>query len=90
MASAGGLPRHQLDLDPDGARIKRRDPTRPAFWCASYTPPHPPLVPLQTYVDYYRQFEIPAALRGDWSEGPALPLPLQMNRAYYGGYQARC
>ena len=26
--------------------IKRRDPTRPAFWCVSYTPPHPPLVPL--------------------------------------------
>ncbi|HEX5078076.1 MAG TPA: sulfatase-like hydrolase/transferase [Geminicoccaceae bacterium] len=69
--------------------IKRRDPTRPAFWCVSYTPPHPPLIPLQSYVDYYRAFEIPSALRGDWSEDPALPLPLRMNRAYYGGYQGQ-
>jgi arylsulfatase len=68
--------------------IKRRDPTRPAFWCVSYTPPHPPLVPLQCYVDYYRQFEIPGALHGDWSEDDGrMPLPLRMNRAYYGGYR---
>jgi arylsulfatase A-like enzyme len=67
--------------------IKRRDPTRPAFWCVSYTPPHPPLIPLETYVDYYRQFEIPEALRGDWSEDPDLALPLRMNRDFYGGYQ---
>ena len=70
--------------------IKRRDPTRPAFWCVSYTPPHPPLVPLASYVDYYRAFEIPEALLGDWSEDDAaLPVPLRMNRAYYGGYRGQ-
>lgn len=65
--------------------IKRRDPTRPAFWCVSYTPPHPPLVPLQCYMDYYRQLEMPAPLSGAWSEDSGLPLPLRMNQAYYGG-----
>ena len=42
--------------------IKRRDPTRPAFWYLSYTAPHPPLTPLAAYMDYYRQFEPPQAL----------------------------
>ena len=65
--------------------IKRRDPLRPAFWCLSYTHPHPPLVPLQTYVDYYRQMTIDPPLRGAWSEDEkGLPQPLRMNRDYYG------
>ncbi|RMG33529.1 MAG: arylsulfatase, partial [Planctomycetota bacterium] len=33
--------------------IRRRDPTRPAFWYLSYTHPHPPLVPLPFYWDLY-------------------------------------
>lgn len=67
--------------------IKRRDPTRPAFWCLSYTHPHPPLVPLQTYMDYYRQFAIDEPFRGAWSEDEAaLPRPLRMNRDFYGRY----
>ncbi|WP_299651118.1 sulfatase-like hydrolase/transferase [uncultured Jannaschia sp.] len=39
--------------------IKRRDPTRPALWNVSYTHPHPPLVPLQTYFDRYARRELP-------------------------------
>jgi arylsulfatase A-like enzyme len=68
--------------------IKRRDPTRPGFWCLSYTPPHPPLIPLESYVDYYRQFDIPEACQGDWSEDPeGLPVTLRMNQSFYGGYK---
>lgn len=64
--------------------IRRRDPTRPAFWCLSYTHPHPPLVPLQTYVDLYRQFTPPPPLTAPWSEaGEDLPYALKMARNYW-------
>ena len=64
--------------------IKRRDPTRPSFWYLSYTPPHPPLVPLAEYVEYYRQFEPPAALHADWSDAAdALPRALKMGRNFW-------
>jgi arylsulfatase A-like enzyme len=67
--------------------IKRRDPTRPAFWCLSYTHPHPPLVPLETYLAAYRQLEIDAPFRAAWSEDETrLPQALLMNRDYYGRY----
>ncbi|MDE0100531.1 MAG: sulfatase-like hydrolase/transferase [Truepera sp.] len=55
--------------------IKRRDPTRPALWFLSYRPPHPPLVPLQIYLDLYRQLDLhqqPASDKpymGDWIDG---------------------
>ncbi|MCV0424178.1 MAG: sulfatase-like hydrolase/transferase [Roseibium sp.] len=49
--------------------IKRRDPTRPSFWTLSYEAPHPPLAPLTTYMEFYRQLEIEAALRSDWGIG---------------------
>ncbi len=64
--------------------IRRRDPTRPAFWCLSYTHPHPPLVPLQTYMDLYRQFAPPSPLSAPWSEdAAALPYALKMVRNYW-------
>ena len=64
--------------------IKRRDPKRPNFWYLSYTAPHPPLTPLGIYMDYYRQFEMPPALWGDWCDGPdALPFTLKMGRNYW-------
>lgn len=47
-------------------QIKRRDPTRPAFWYLSYRHPHPPLVPLQCYLDMYRHMEIDRPLTDDW------------------------
>ena len=64
--------------------IKRRDPKRPNFWYLSYTAPHPPLTPLGIYMDYYRQFEMPPALWGDWCDDPdALPFTLKMGRNYW-------
>jgi arylsulfatase A-like enzyme len=65
-------------------QIKRRDPTRPNFWFLSYTPPHPPLTPLADYMDYYRQFEPPPALRAAWSDdADALPRALVMGRNFW-------
>jgi arylsulfatase A-like enzyme len=59
--------------------IRRRDPTRPGFWCLSFTHPHPPLVPAQVYWDLYRDIEPEWPRCGDWvpeswrvrREGPA-------------------
>lgn len=65
-------------------QIKRRDPTRPAFWMLSYTHPHPPLVPLQCYLDMYRPFAMDAGLEADWAKDPAqLPRALRMIRDFY-------
>ena len=67
--------------------IKRRDPTRPAFWCLSYTHPHPPLVPLATYLDYYRQLEVDPPFDGAWAaDETKLPHALRLARAFYGPY----
>jgi arylsulfatase A-like enzyme len=48
--------------------IKRRDPTRPAFWYLSYPSPHPPLAPLQAYLDLYRDRDVDVPLMGDWAK----------------------
>jgi len=58
--------------------IKRRDPTRPAFWYLSFCHPHPPLVPLQAYLDYYLELEhsgldIPMPHHGGWSQADDRP-----------------
>lgn len=64
--------------------IKRRDPTRPAFWHVSYTHPHPPLVPLAGYLDLYRDLEIDLPRAGDWAAcTDTLPQALQFIRAYW-------
>lgn len=64
--------------------IKRRDPTRPAFWHVSYSHPHPPLVPLQAYLDLYRDAEIDLPVQGDWSrDAQALPSALQVIHNYW-------
>lgn len=47
-------------------QICRRDPNRPAFFYLSYQFPHPPLVPLQSYLDMYRDADIPDPVVGDW------------------------
>ncbi len=58
--------------------IKRRDPTRPGFWFLSYMHPHPPLVPLQAYLDLYRDIDIDAPYAGNWaSDIDALPFALR-------------
>ena len=67
--------------------IKRRDPTRPAFWTLSYTAPHPPLVPLGCYMDIYRQFTIEPALQAEWAKDPTkLPHALKMIRNFYPNF----
>lgn len=47
-------------------QIKRKDPTRPAFYYVSYQFPHPPLVPLQSYLDMYSLDEMDEPICGDW------------------------
>ncbi|MDI9470508.1 MAG: sulfatase-like hydrolase/transferase [Bacillota bacterium] len=51
--------------------IQRLDPTRPALLYLSYAYPHPPLVPLASYLDLYRDVEIPEPVWGDWSRDAA-------------------
>lgn len=47
-------------------QIKRRDPTRPFFFYCSYQFPHPPLVPLQTFLDMYSEEELEPPAGQDW------------------------
>ncbi|MDD3253231.1 MAG: sulfatase-like hydrolase/transferase [Lachnospiraceae bacterium] len=47
-------------------QIKRKDPTKPFFYYCSYQFPHPPLVPLQTYLDMYSEEEIKPPTDQDW------------------------
>ena len=47
--------------------IQRRDPTRPGFWYLSYSHPHPPLAPLQCYLDMYRESKSTSRFIGDWA-----------------------
>ncbi len=47
-------------------QMKRKDPTRPAFYYISYQFPHPPLVPLQEYNDMYTLDEIEQPFFGDF------------------------
>lgn len=49
-------------------QIKRRDPERPGFFYVSYQFPHPPLVPLQSYLDMYDLSEMPESIIGDWED----------------------
>ncbi|MBN9887056.1 sulfatase-like hydrolase/transferase [Salipiger abyssi] len=63
--------------------IKRRDPTRPAFWHVSYTHPHPPLAPLTEYLDRYRMRDVLPPVESDWSGDADLPYALANMRAYW-------
>ena len=66
--------------------IKRRDPTRPAFWYLAYRHPHPPLVPLAAYLDLYRDQPLDEPRYGSWAADlEGLPLRLRairMREAY--------
>ena len=62
--------------------VKRRDPTRPSFWHVSYTHPHPPLVPLESYLALYRDLEVDAPVEAQWAAGP-LPRALETVRAHW-------
>jgi arylsulfatase A-like enzyme len=64
--------------------IKRRDPQRPALWHVSYTHPHPPIVPLASYFDRYRDKSIEVPPVGRWaSDVRALPYALRAVRHFW-------
>ncbi len=54
--------------------MKRKDPTKPAFYYISYMYPHPPLVPLQSYLDMYDLDEIDEPCIGNWNNDRSWPL----------------
>ena len=59
--------------------IRRRDPTRPAFWYVSFNHPHPPLAPLRDYLEMYRQLDVDQPVVGDWAaDRDALPYALRL------------
>ena len=63
--------------------IQRRDRDKPAFWNLSFTHPHPPLVPLASYLDRYRPAEMPDSPIADWAADPeAMPYALRFVRNY--------
>jgi len=58
--------------------IQRRDPDRPGFWYLSYTHPHPPLAPLDCYLDMYRDVDPGEPYLGNWPRHPDR-MPCRMN-----------
>jgi arylsulfatase len=63
--------------------IRRRDPTRPAFFYMSFAHPHPPLAPLACYMDLYRRLEMDTAAVGKWAdEIERLPPKLRKGAEY--------
>ena len=67
--------------------IQRRDPTRPAFWYLSYCHPHPPLAPLQCYLDMYQGAPVDMPSTGEWAEDPeSLPYPLRARMALWPSF----
>ncbi len=69
--------------------IRRRDPTRPAFWYLSYRHPHPPLAALEPYLRMYDPNELPRPVYGDWAHGELLPYPCQAGAARYAWMTSR-
>lgn len=71
--------------------VRRRDPTRPAFWYLGYRHPHPPLVPPQRFLDHYADVEIDVPFVGEWSQSDDLPYMLQgvKSRGHYSEREIR-
>lgn len=80
--------------------IQRRDPTRPGFWHLSFAFPHPPIVPLASYLAMYDGRAIAPAVTGDWNDDlpPALErvrrgwpaLPAERLAAVRRAFHAQC
>lgn len=67
--------------------IKRRDPTRPGFWYLSHCYPHPPLTPLQCYMDMYRSIDVDIPYWGEWAEDTErLPFSLRSIQEKYAHF----
>lgn len=69
--------------------MKRKDPTRPAFYYASYIFPHPPLVPLEAYWNMYADAEIDAPVRGDWLDDSYIMQSMTEMRRPYSDKETR-
>jgi arylsulfatase A-like enzyme len=48
--------------------IRRRERGRPAFWYLSFIAPHPPIWPLPSYLDLYRDMPVSRPVEGSWVE----------------------
>lgn len=71
-------------------QIKRKDPTRPAFYYISYQFPHPPLVPLPCFLDCYAPDEIDMPEDGDdWQDGSVILRLLREQAATYSEKEIR-
>lgn len=82
--------------------IKRRDPKRPAFWYLSFIGPHPPLAPLECYMDMYRDTEFNDPIKGEWNDDQDAPYAYKYYKGFYNirskkelklaklGYSALC
>lgn len=61
--------------------IRRRDPRKPAFWYMSFNCPHPPMDPLQAYLDHYNDEDIDEPDVGDWANDfDNLPYSLKISQ----------
>ena len=62
--------------------VRRRDPGKPAFWYLSFVDPHPPMWPLQAYMDLYRDVPMDPPVIGDWAIDPdSMPYALRVRGA---------
>jgi len=65
-------------------QIIRRDPTRPSFWYCGYTAPHPPLVPVQEFLDMYADIDVELPRIAPWASDPnRLPYCVQYYRSLF-------
>lgn len=64
-------------------QIKRRDPGKPGFFYVSYQFPHPPLVPLASYLDMYELSEMPECVMGDWLDDSYVMQEMQADAKRY-------
>ena len=53
--------------------LRRRDPSRPFLLMTSFHRPHPPIDPPASYLDFYRDAELPSLPQGDWTDRPGVP-----------------
>ncbi len=80
-------------------QIKRKDPTRPALFYISYQAPHPPIIPVQAFLDMYKDSEMPSPHMGTWLDDSNLIQSLQEQAVGYSvkeiqrairGFYAQC
>lgn len=48
--------------------IYRRNPNKPSFWYLSFNGPHPPVWPLQDYMELYQNVDLDPVILGEWAK----------------------